>query len=276
MGSRKLDKIDVCLIPLIYLFRLTLTLVSTTFCIPHFVYNTINNGATWTSIVCIHIILFALRWLHFLARIPVNFVLQNPISQVLLYWPKFYWHLFEPDPTRRSIWTIVTNPIPAEGPKAQRARHSIPCLNSKYYCHSFFQVHGAYAHLHQKHSAYLFRNDSRNIFIRYNRKRIRLPKPLPTLHIKLFASKYMKAYTSKAQTDDNAFSWDTDGIPFIIDNSATGIITNVRKLFVGPLRPTRVTLETADGLSTTTKYTGTMRLVLTDDANKHHKTRLRI
>jgi hypothetical protein len=86
---------------------------------------------------------------------------------------------------------------------------------------------------------------------------------MPTLHIKMF--------TTKAnQSDENAFSWDTDGIPFVIDNSATGIISNVRKLFVGPLTPTRVTLETAEGTTTKTKFVGTLRLVLTDDARKHH------
>ncbi|KAL7532041.1 hypothetical protein ACHAXR_004390 [Thalassiosira sp. AJA248-18] len=76
--------------------------------------------------------------------------------------------------------------------------------------------------------------------------------------------------TKTTASDENAFSWDTDGIPFVIDNSATGIISNVRKLFVGPLVPTRVTLETAEGLTTKTKFVGTMRLVLTDDSNQNH------
>ena len=71
--------------------------------------------------------------------------------------------------------------------------------------------------------------------------------------------------------DENAFSWDTDDIPFVADNSATGIICNVRKLFIGPLVPTKITLETAEGLSTKTKFVGTMQLILTDDANTHHE-----
>ncbi|KAL7531889.1 hypothetical protein ACHAXR_006612 [Thalassiosira sp. AJA248-18] len=48
------------------------------------------------------------------------------------------------------------------------------------------------------------------------------------------------------------------------------IISNVRKLFIGPLVPTRVTLETAEGLTTKTKFVGKMCLVLTDDANNNH------
>ena len=55
-----------------------------------------------------------------------------------------------------------------------------------------------------------------------------------------------------------------------MENSATGIISNVKKLFVDPLIHTIVTMETYEGLKTSTEYVGTMRLVLTDNANKHH------
>ena len=207
------------------------------------------------------------------------------------------------------------------------------CLRDRYYCHSFYQVQGAYTHLHQSSekdldeaiqtataiiyyddplslaipyeyllkwlpeppdgitksllsltiiisiysmivikgliclwyqliSARLFKIDTRNIFVSHGRRRRRKSRLIPTLHIKMF--------TTHTNPDENAFSWDTDGIPFVIDNSATGIICNVRKLFVGPLTPTRVTLETAEGQTTKTKYVGTLRLVLTDDAHKHH------
>ena len=37
------------------------------------------------------------------------------------------------------------------------------------------------------------------------------------------------------------------------------------------MKPCKVTLETADGESTTLKFRGTLRLVLTDDSNRHHK-----
>ena len=78
-------------------------------------------------------------------------------------------------------------------------------------------------------------------------------------------------FTKKANhSNDNNFSWDKDGMKFIVDNSATGIISNVKKLFVGPIIHTIVTMETYEGLKTSTEYVGTMRLVLTDNANKHH------
>ena len=74
-------------------------------------------------------------------------------------------------------------------------------------------------------------------------------------------------HTTNADLPDEPFLWDTDGILFIIDNSATAIISNIRKLFTGPLKPTRVTMETADGISTHTKLVGLLRLVLTDDSH---------
>ena len=74
-------------------------------------------------------------------------------------------------------------------------------------------------------------------------------------------------YATAADPNEKAFSWDTDGIPFVVDNSETAIISNERRLFQGPLTPTRVTLETADGFSTKTQLVGICRLVLTDNTN---------
>ena len=53
---------------------------------------------------------------------------------------------------------------------------------------------------------------------------------------------YIKVFTSNDDPSKSPFSWDTDGIPFIIDNSATAIIINERKLFKGSLVPTKLTL----------------------------------
>ena len=81
---------------------------------------------------------------------------------------------------------------------------------------------------------------------------------------------YIKVHTINANSPDESFSWDTDDISFIIDNLATARISNVRKLFTGPLKPTRITMETADGISTYTKLVVSLRLVLTDDSNRNH------
>ena len=62
-------------------------------------------------------------------------------------------------------------------------------------------------------------------------------------------------------------TFDTDGIPFIIDNSATCILSNVRSLFIGPLKAESTSITTADGEVSKQRYIGIMRLKLTDDAN---------
>ena len=69
-------------------------------------------------------------------------------------------------------------------------------------------------------------------------------------------------YATDADPNEKTFSWDTDGIPFIIDNSATAIISNERRIFSGHLTPTKVTLETAEGVTTKTQLVGTLQLVL--------------
>ena len=87
-------------------------------------------------------------------------------------------------------------------------------------------------------------------------------RKLPTLHISMYAT--------AADHNEKAFSWDTYGIPFVVDKYATAIISNKRRPFQGHLTPTRVTLETADGFSTKTQIVGIFCLVLTDNKNKNY------
>ena len=77
-------------------------------------------------------------------------------------------------------------------------------------------------------------------------------------------------YATAADPNEKTFSWDTYGISFVVDNSATVIISNERRLFHGHLTTTRVTLETADGFSTKTQLVGICRLVLTNNTNTNH------
>ena len=99
------------------------------------------------------------------------------------------------------------------------------------------------------------------IFVNHLRHRRKQHKHLSKLYIKVFAA--------DAGEGDSAFSWYTDGIPFIVDNSATAIICSERKLFTGHLSPTSIKLETAKGMSVSTKLVGVLRLVLTDKSNNH-------
>ena len=76
------------------------------------------------------------------------------------------------------------------------------------------------------------------------------------------------AHDMAKTAEDDSYSFDTDGIPFIIDNSATGAICNDKSLFIGPLRPCKIVLGTAEGIQTKTRHVGTLRLKLRDDDGK--------
>ena len=58
-----------------------------------------------------------------------------------------------------------------------------------------------------------------------------------------------KNATKAKSPDRNATPWDTDGTVFVNDNSTTDIIYIGRKLFPGLLVPTRITLETVEGMT---------------------------
>ena len=107
--------------------------------------------------------------------------------------------------------------------------------------------------------AYIYSKEN-NTFVQHGRQRRRpkQQKELPTMHVKVFATK---------RPNEVYFAWDTDGLPFVVDNSATSIICNIRKVFTGKLIPTKIMLETAEGTSASTKLVGLISLVLTDDKN---------
>jgi hypothetical protein len=65
-------------------------------------------------------------------------------------------------------------------------------------------------------------------------------------------------------------TFDTDGIPFIVDNSATCIITNERSIFVGNLSSVNVKVDTIEATQTRQRYEGTIRLKLVDDSSVAH------
>ena len=87
-------------------------------------------------------------------------------------------------------------------------------------------------------------------------------------YIKMFATTMSLLATAKASA--RSISFDTDGLPFIIDNSATGAICNERSLFVGSFSQQLVSIETAEGTFTKQRNIGTLRLVLNHDAGSQH------
>ena len=66
---------------------------------------------------------------------------------------------------------------------------------------------------------------------------------------------------SSAVNDETAevpsVNFDTDGVTFIIDNSATCILCNDRSLFVGPLKPADTCVQTTSGFSSP-QFAGTI------------------
>ena len=101
-----------------------------------------------------------------------------------------------------------------------------------------------------------------NVFVHHGIRRCSKYIPMTTLYDREFA-------TADDHSKDS-FLWYIYGTPFVIDNHVTAIIRSQHRLFKGPLIPTSVTLEIAEGITNTTKLVGIMKLILTYDANKHH------
>ena len=84
----------------------------------------------------------------------------------------------------------------------------------------------------------LWKKGITKIYTNHGQRRQQRHKTLPKMNI--------IAFSADANEGDSAYSWDTDGIPLIIDNSATAIISNERKIFTGQLTPMQITIETAE------------------------------
>ena len=92
--------------------------------------------------------------------------------------------------------------------------------------------------------AYIYSKEN-NTFVWHGHqyRRPKQQKELPTMHVKGFATK---------RPNEESLAWDTYGLPFLVDNSATAIICNVRKVFACKLIPTKIMLKTSEGTSATT------------------------
>ena len=73
-GCIPMDKLDLVLIPLLYLFRMTLTLISVAINFmptPSKVWKAIRISITWNAFISPHMILFVLLTLHGLTQTPI-------------------------------------------------------------------------------------------------------------------------------------------------------------------------------------------------------------
>ena len=111
MGCRPMDKRDLVLVPLLYLFPITLNLISIAINLmptPSKVWTEIRNAITWTAIISLHMIIFVISDLQRLTQIPIiqiplNMIYQSIIWRACLFWPKLYYCLFKSDKNRLTI-----------------------------------------------------------------------------------------------------------------------------------------------------------------------------
>ena len=124
-----MDKLDILMIPFVYLLQMTLILFSVVY---YFVPNPSKFGRELKSVticipyICLHVLLFLIYHLHCIVNTPLNILGQTQLCYILGYWPRFYWSLLKTQGNRRSIWTIISRPVPNEGPRLKR--EGIPCL----------------------------------------------------------------------------------------------------------------------------------------------------
>jgi len=85
---------------------------------------------------------------------------------------------------------------------------------------------------------------------------------VPTPHVALTSSMEVCQECS-----DTSQSFGSDGIPFVIDNSATCIICNYRSQLVGPLRVQHTSVKTPHGTASSV-YAGTIAIRLTRNAGQ--------
>jgi hypothetical protein len=85
---------------------------------------------------------------------------------------------------------------------------------------------------------------------------------LPSMQITMLAT------STDQYQQPNSFSVDTDGVYFIINNSAYSGICNIKSMFVGDFERQIITLVTAYGRTPIVKLVGTIHLVLKDDTGK--------
>ena len=118
MGSRRMDKLDFCLIPFVYLFQMTYNILSLALFLalhfPTIVRKALQNTAKWISLICIHLTLFTLSALYRLVHIrpiqfTLNFVQQSSVVYTILFWPRFYHSIIKTKEKRRSLWEPISN-----------------------------------------------------------------------------------------------------------------------------------------------------------------------
>ena len=177
---------------------MTSTFISVVFTLtvnlPTNIATSVRNTITWMTILGIHTILWMLSGLHYviqfrIIQISLNVVFHSTPMKAILFWPRFYYSLFEPKEGRRTILNILANTNDTGGGRLTLSFNRITCLNEKYNCYSFYQTRGEYTHLHQaddkeredaieKATAVVYYDDPLHLAVPYTFYLGCLPEPL--------------------------------------------------------------------------------------------------
>jgi len=167
LGCRTLDKLDLFLLPVVLLLRLSLLFYALLFTalrlllwlydycfhqgFSHGLQSELLRSSAYVAFLLHRLAMLVIYWLHVL----FGWILAPAYYfwLVISFWPRFYWQLFHPSAKGRSVWSILTDP---------EDQFSVSCklknlnpagwirpLWSKYMVFSTYQVDGAYAHLNQ-------------------------------------------------------------------------------------------------------------------------------
>jgi hypothetical protein len=98
--------------------------------------------------------MIALYWTHLTMPVILSFPFE--LWQGILFWPKLYYRLYNPSAKGQSIWGIITDPEDISSTRIKLTNMPSPgtirSLWSRLLVFSGYQVHGAYAHLHQRYN----------------------------------------------------------------------------------------------------------------------------
>jgi hypothetical protein len=342
-GSRTLDKLDLLLFPIVLLLRVSPLVLALTRLFIKLVNKVYNYGFNLarpngsyqeflsTSIfgfyLALRMILFQLFWLHQALQILLSFPYH--IWCGVCFWPRLYYHLYNPKAKGCSIWDIITKPKDKSSTytelKIMPSQAFIRPLWLRFLVFSTYQIHGAYAHIHQKENVDVSEAlaeaagpalskvwDPLCLAIPYQFLSAKLLEP-PDRYMRqwMAIARIMGVYliplcqraafftylclfslpslaTSKQKRcrcchgrialstrnhnlrGHTTVTFDTDGIPFIVNNSVTCIITNRGSLFFGNLTLAQVQVNAVDASARKHQYKGTICLELVNDENVSH------
>ena len=342
MGCRTFDKLDFILFPSVLLLRVSLSfsaLLKHLFRLLHCFYDYFFNQVSFCGVhhkvlstilflsyLAIKFAMFLLYWMHLLTAILLR--LPFKLCQGLLFWPRLFYCLFNPHAPGRLVCQTLTDPedclsTPTKTKNLQSAIVIRP-LWSKFLVFFTYQVHGAYAHLHQHTNedvadalldaagssiprvwdplcfAIPYQYLSAKVFkppdcyigrwitiiliimiymIPLCRGAVYLaylwlfplpPMARPCRRTRRTRQRTTLTMANQSERGHSTVTFNTDGIPFIVDNSGTCIITNEWSLFVGTLTNVNVKVDTIEATQVRQQYEGMIRLDLVDDFNVTH------